>query len=72
MKILIYTHEFPPFLGVLATTSFRLAKGISASGMETVVLAPGYGRDDGEITTRHECRVIRIPGLGSKWIAVNG
>lgn len=68
MKVLIYTHEFPPYLGGLATTSLKLAKGISGSGIEAVVLAPGYGRDDVEVDRRLGCRVIRIPGLGSKWI----
>ena len=27
MEILVYTHEFPPFQGGLATTSYKLAKG---------------------------------------------
>lgn len=68
MKVLIYTHEFPPFLGGLATTSLKLARGISGSGIETVVLAPSYGANDKEIDGKLGCRVIRISGLGSKWI----
>ena len=46
MKILIYTHEFPPFLGGLATTSSKLAVGISNSGHDVTVLAPGYSPND--------------------------
>ncbi len=68
MKVLIYTHEFPPFLGGLATTGMRLARGISGAGIETVVLAPGYGRGERDIDRRLGCRVRRIPGLGGKWI----
>jgi phosphatidylinositol alpha-1,6-mannosyltransferase len=68
MKVLIYTHEFPPFLGGLATTSLKLARGISGSGIEAVVLAPSYGANDKEIDGKLGCRVIRVSGLGSKWI----
>lgn len=68
MKVLIYTHEFPPFLGGLATTSLKLARGISASGIETVVLAPSYGGKDSETDARLGCRIIRVPSLGSRWI----
>ena len=68
MKVLIYTHEFPPFLGGLATTSLRLARGISDSGIETTVLAPGYGGGESDMDRRLGCRVTRIPGLGGKWI----
>ena len=68
MKVLLYTHEFPPFLGGLSTTSLKLARGISGPGIETVVLAPGYGREDRELDRGLGCRVIRIGGLGSNWI----
>ena len=68
MKILIYTHEFPPFLGGLATTSFKLSKGIGSSGIETVVLAPGYSLKDKTVDETLNCKVIRIPGLGAKWV----
>ena len=68
MKVLIYTHEFPPFLGGLATTSLKLARGISGSGIEAVVLAPSYGANDKEIDGKLGCRVIRVSGLGGKWI----
>lgn len=68
MKILIYTHEFPPFLGGLATTSYKLSKGIGNSHIEAVVLAPGYSTKDKSIDTTLPCKVIRIPGLGVKWV----
>ena len=68
MKLLIYTHEFPPFLGGLATTSHKLANGIGASDMEVAILAPAYSSDDKNVDESLPCNVIRIPGLGSKWI----
>jgi len=68
MKILIYTHEFPPFLGGLATTSYKLAKGIGASGIEVVVLAPSYSSNDKTVDQSLPCKVIRVPGLGNKWV----
>ena len=68
MKILIYTHEFPPFLGGLATTSFKLSNGMAESEMDVVVLAPAYSSEDGNVDKKLPCRVIRVPGLGNKWI----
>ncbi len=68
MKVLLYTHEFPPFLGGLATTSYKLAKGFSESGLNARVLAPGYGTGDKHVDSSLPCTVYRIPSLGSKWI----
>lgn len=61
MRILIYTHEFPPFLGGLATTSHKLARGISGAGHNVTVLAPNYpelvtGNSEGN----EEFRVVRM------------
>lgn len=68
MKILIYTHEFPPFLGGLATTSYKIAKGLSESGLEPVVLAPSYGGSDRDVDGSLGAKVHRIPSLGGQWI----
>jgi len=68
MKVLIYTHEFPPYLGGLATTSYKLARGISESGIELAVLAPSYGPEDKSDDRNLGARVIRIPAVGSGWI----
>ena len=68
MKLLIYTHEFPPFLGGLATTSHKLAKGIRESGLEVVVLAPSYSSKDIEVDENLPCRVIRVPYISKKWL----
>ena len=63
MKILIYTHEYPPFLGGLATTSSKLAFGISNSGHEVSVLAPGYCSDDKNYDSKADFNTIRMSGL---------
>ena len=63
MKVLIYTHEFPPFLGGLSTTSYKLAKGTSGAGLEVTVLAPGYSARDKELDREFNFRVVRMRGL---------
>jgi len=63
MKILIYTHEFPPFLGGLATTSHKLATGFSEAGLEVTVLAPRYSNKDKELDIEYKFRVKRMIGL---------
>ena len=68
MKILILTHEFPPFLGGLATTSYKLAKGLSEAGLNTTVLSPSYGVGDKNVDSSIDAQVYRIPALGSRWI----
>jgi phosphatidylinositol alpha-1,6-mannosyltransferase len=65
MKVLIYTHEFPPFLGGLATTSLKLARGLASSGLEVSVLAPGYGKSGHEADGSLGVAVTRIPSLGA-------
>ena len=60
MKVLIYTHEFPPFLGGLATTSYKLGNGISQGGLEVTVLAPLYSAKDKDLDNSLNFRVIRM------------
>ncbi|NIP37783.1 MAG: glycosyltransferase family 4 protein [Candidatus Dadabacteria bacterium] len=63
MKILIYTHEYPPFLGGLATTSSKLANGISGSAHEVTVLAPSYSSDDKNYDNDKNFETIRMSGI---------
>ncbi len=63
MKILLYTHEFPPFLGGLATTSYKIAKGCRDAGLDVTVLAPTYSEGDKEFDNKFDFRVIRMTGL---------
>lgn len=63
MKALIYTHEFPPFLGGLATTSFKLGKGISEAGLEVTVIAPQYSAQDKDLDKNFNFRVLRMGKL---------
>jgi phosphatidyl-myo-inositol dimannoside synthase len=46
MKILIYTHEFLPFAGGIATYNYELACGLAELGHEVLVLAPQVGEQD--------------------------
>ena len=68
MKVLVYTHEFPPFLGGLATSSFKLVRGISERGLGVIALAPAYSSEDREIDETLNCKIIRIPFLGNSSI----
>ena len=68
MKVLIYTHEFPPFLGVLATTSYKLAKGLSLNGATVKVLSPKYKKNLYESGHINNFDIKRIPFLRSKLI----
>jgi len=68
MKILIYTHEFPPFLGGLATTSYKLARVISEAGLEVAALVPSYSFKDGEIDKTLPYKIARMPLLGKRWV----
>jgi len=42
MRILLYTHEFPPFAGGAGVYTAGLAKGLSELGHEVTVVAPAY------------------------------
>lgn len=67
MRILIHTHEFPPFLGGLATTSYKLCRGLgNKEGIDVYILAPAYGKTDHDIDKELAGRIIRIPLLRSK------
>lgn len=67
MKILIYTHEYPPFLGGLATTSYKLIRGLSKKDdLEIFILAPSYGAGDESVDKEHGEKIVRVPILRSK------
>ncbi|GAH54075.1 unnamed protein product, partial [marine sediment metagenome] len=42
MKILLYTHEFPPFAGGAGIYTSNLAKGLNELGHNVIVLASAY------------------------------
>jgi len=46
MRILLYTHEFPPFAGGAGVYTDNLAIGLSALGHKVIVLAPKYREED--------------------------
>lgn len=64
MKVLVYTHEFPPFLGGLATTSLKLVEGLSGQVASLVAVVPGYGPGQESIDRDLDCEIKRVPLLG--------
>ena len=46
MKILIYTNEFAPWSGGVATYTLELAQGLTDRGHDVLVLAPKYSDDE--------------------------
>jgi phosphatidylinositol alpha-1,6-mannosyltransferase len=68
MRVLIYTHRFPPSKGGMETQSLNIARGLRRSGKEVVVLAPSYGSDEKKLDNSYNFKVIRIPLIGRKLI----
>ena len=68
MKVLLYSHEFPPFLGGLATTSLKLAEGISNKGNDLTALVPSYGGEQKAFDDASDFNIKRIPLLGNKLV----
>ncbi|MGH7885569.1 MAG: glycosyltransferase family 4 protein [Thermodesulfobacteriota bacterium] len=68
MKIVVYSHEFPPFLGGLATTSYKLVKGFCESEFKVAALVPSYNKHQKEIDDTVDCNIYRVPFLGNKII----
>ncbi len=68
MKILVYTHEFPPFLGGLATTSMKLVEGLSNHADGLIAIVPDYGKNQDSIDKKLNCTIKRVPLLGSRYI----
>ena len=60
MRILIYTHEFLPWGGGVATYNYELASGLSELGHEVVVLAPYYSDKDSVSDKELPFSVVRM------------
>ena len=61
-RILILSHEFPPFDGGIATVALGLARGSATVGHETHVLAPAYRGDSAEWDGAEPYGITRFPG----------
>jgi len=68
MKVLVYSHEFPPFLGGLATTSMKLVEGLSSQVSGLTAVVPSYGSNQEIIDDKLNCEIKRVPLLGSRYI----
>jgi glycosyltransferase involved in cell wall biosynthesis len=73
-KILIFTHEYPPYPGGIARYAGELARAAAEAGHEVHVVAPGYGDKDhpqearpGAVTVHRtragEYRGSRLPAM---------
>jgi phosphatidylinositol alpha-1,6-mannosyltransferase len=64
MRVLIYTHRFPPSEGGMQTQCLNMARGLQEAGKEVIVLAPSYTSDEKELDKKNGLKVIRIPFIG--------
>ncbi len=60
MKILIYTFEFIPHAGGVATYNYELAKGLSELGQDVIVLAPKYSDEDVILDKQMPFNIVRM------------
>ena len=68
MKLLIYSHEFPPFQGGLATASIKLDQSLAERKFDVTALVPSYGRIDHTVDDSLQATVRRIPLLGRRFV----
>ena len=64
MRILIYTHAFPPMIGGIETITMQLAKGLASQFgecAEVCVVTPGTKKIDGE--DKFPFQLVRKPSL---------
>ena len=61
-RILILTHEFPPFHGGIAAVAHGVAAGAAGLGYETHVLAPDFHSDTSEWDATQPYQISRFSG----------
>jgi len=59
-KLLIFTHEYPPFSGGVATFTYEYASHLSKLGINVVVLAPLYSNSDKDFDKLQNFKTIRM------------
>ena len=62
MRILIMTHEFPPFRGGVGTYCVETARAAVAQGCTVEILAPDFGKDNSAEDRRYSFTVRRFAG----------
>jgi phosphatidylinositol alpha-1,6-mannosyltransferase len=60
MRILLYTHEFPPFAGGAGIYTANLAVGLGKFGHDVTVLSPVYEESSVDWDKKQAYRVIRM------------
>jgi len=68
VRILLYTHEYPPVKAGAGNYVFELAKGLSALGEDVAVVAPGYdGHGSGDANDRITVHRMRTWETAPPW-----
>ncbi|BAL78847.1 glycosyltransferase family 4 protein [Bradyrhizobium cosmicum] len=62
MRILILTHEFPPFRGGVGTYCVETARAATAEGCTVEILVPDFGKDNTADDRRYPFAVRRFAG----------
>ncbi|MFZ5807148.1 MAG: glycosyltransferase family 4 protein [Verrucomicrobiota bacterium] len=63
MKILILTHEFPPFEGGIATYCAEIARAAAENGHQVTVFSPSYGKElEKSDAQNYPFKVVRFKG----------
>lgn len=62
MRILVLTHEFPPFRGGVGTYCVEMARAATAQGHTVEILAPDFGSDNSEADRLYPFAVRRFAG----------
>ena len=70
-RILIMTHEFPPFLGGVGTYGAEIARAAVELGHDVTVFAPDFGADNTSADARLPVPVERFrASLFTRWSLV--
>lgn len=70
-SLLILTHEFPPYLGGIATVAQGLATGAAALGYDTHVLAPAYDGETEAWDAEQPYSIARFPGASCSLVSID-
>lgn len=60
-RVLVLSGEFPPFAGGIANAAASLAQALAMKGHFVSIIAPTYGKGDGEFDRKQPYRIYRLP-----------
>jgi glycosyltransferase involved in cell wall biosynthesis len=65
-RVLLFTLEYPPFMGGVGVHSYEMAKWARAAGVQVTVLAPDFGQDCSAFDSCQPFETLRFRGSGTK------